>query len=410
MSKVNAEEELSDSEAKYRFARELERLEDKRGEGTELITLYVPPDKDLNDVMRQLRDERSQASNIKSKRTKKNVQSALDVLMGQLKQIEAPPERGMIMMAGEVRAKGDRTSMETEILVPPRPLVSYRYHCDSHFLLEPLKELVEEKNTYGLLVLDRRESTVGLLVGGRVEALKRLTSAVPGKTKAGGQSQARFERLRDQAAHEFYKRIAKTANRVFQSEDLRGVLVGGPSPTKEEFMSKDLLHHEVNVLGLFDVTYTDEYGLRELVESAEETLSEAESAEERREVKRFLRALVDDETPATYGEEQVRRALTMGAVDTLLLSEDLRRESVEFTCPECGEEGRVTVEAGEEPRCPSCGAAVSGERRDFIRDLSRMAEDTGADVVIASSEFAEGAQLRDAFGGVAALLRFEVGY
>lgn len=401
---------LSSSEDKYRFTRELEELEDKKGEGTELITIYVPPDKDLNDVMRQLRDERSQASNIKSKRTRKNVQSALDVLMGQLKQIDNPPENGMIMMAGEVSTSGGRTDMETRILTPPAKLVSYRYHCDSHFLLEPLKELVDDKSTYGLLVLDRRESTIGLLRGGRIEALKSLTSAVPGKTKAGGQSQARFERLRDEAAHEFYKRIAKYSNRVFTSEDLMGVLVGGPSPTKEEFMRKNLLHHEIEVLGLFDVTYTDDYGLRELVDAAEETLAEAESAEERQAMKRFLKALVNEETPATYGEDHVRRALTMGAVDTLLLSEDLRKERVEYTCPECGHSGTLTVEEDSSPECPECGTPVKGERTDIIRELSQSADDTGADVIFVSSEFAEGAQLRDAFGGVAAILRFEVGY
>lgn len=402
---------LSEAESKYRFGRHLEDLQGKKGEGTELITLYIPPDKDLNDVMRQLRDERSQASNIKSKRTRKNVQSALDVLMGQVKQIEAPPENGMIMMAGEVREdEGDRTKMESRILEPPKPLLSYRYHCDSHFLLEPLRELVEEKKTYGLLVLDRRESTIGLLRGGRVDAVKKLTSAVPGKTKAGGQSQARFERLRDEAAHEFYKRIAREANGVFTTEEIVGVLVGGPSPTKEEFMSKDLLHHELDLLGTFDVSYTDEYGLRELVDAAEETLEEAETAEERSAMKRFLRALVGDE-PATYGEEQTRKALRIGAVDTLLLSEDLRKERVSYGCPECREEGDITVEHGGAATCPSCGAEAEARSRvDVVRDLSQRAEETGADVLIVPSDFTEGAQLRDAFGGIAALLRFEVGY
>lgn len=406
----SSEAPTSETERRYQFERQLEELEDKKGEGTELITLYIPPDKDLNDVMRQLRDERSQASNIKSKRTRKNVQSALEVLSGKVKQIDSPPENGMIMMAGEVRQDGGRTSMESRIIEPPQKLVSYRYHCDSHFLLEPLKELVDESEVYGLLVLDRREATVGLLAGGRVDVVKKMTSAVPGKTKAGGQSQARFERLRDQAAHEFYKRIAKASNRVFRSKDLKGVLVGGPSPTKEEFMSKDLLHHELEVLDLFDVTYTDEYGLRELVDAAEEALQEAELAEERAAMKKFLRALVDEEKPATYGEDQVRRALAMGAVDTLLLSEDIRKQRVTFTCEECGESGEATVEEGESVECPGCGSAIEGERQDLIRDLSRRAENTGSEVMVVSSEFPEGAQLRDAFGGVAALLRYEVGY
>jgi len=43
---------------------------------------------------------------------------------------------------------------------------------------------------------------------------------------------------------------------------------------------------------------------------------------------------------------------------------------------------------------------------DIISDLSRMAEESGSDVKIISTDFEEGAQLFRAFGGIAAILRF----
>lgn len=49
-------------------------------------------------------------------------------------------------------------------------------------------------------------------------------------------------------------------------KDLKGVLIGGPSPTKEEFYAGEFLHHELQkkILGLFDTAYTDESGFPSL--------------------------------------------------------------------------------------------------------------------------------------------------
>ncbi|OKY78248.1 MAG: Peptide chain release factor eRF1 [Candidatus Methanohalarchaeum thermophilum] len=367
--------------------------------------------------MDQLRDEYGQASNIKSKRTRKNVQSALDVLMGKVKHFDSPPENGMIAMAGMVSTRGDKSDMKSLIIEPPEKINSYRYHCDSNFLIEPLKDLVEEKKKFGLIVLDRREATVGILKGNNIDPKRHLTSGVPGKTKAGGQSQARFERLRDQAAHEFYKRIAEAANSVFTAEDeLVGVLIGGPSPTKEEFLSKDLLHHELEIIDKFDVSYTDEYGLRELVNTASTTLEELRSMEERNTSKEFLNKLVQEEGLVSYGEEQVRKALNIGAVDKLLLSEKLRKLRVSIECKECDYSKEITVEETEFAeveeeynQCPKCEGGTEIEAQDLVDDLSEKAEQMGTEVILVGTDFEEGEQIYDAFGGIAAILRFEVG-
>lgn len=57
-----------------RLAEEIRTVE---GSGTELISLYVRPDKSLNSVRERISRERMQAQNIKSKETRYNVQTAL---------------------------------------------------------------------------------------------------------------------------------------------------------------------------------------------------------------------------------------------------------------------------------------------------------------------------------------------
>jgi len=65
----------------------IESLKEKRGFYTELISLYIPPEKSISDVSKYLKDEISQSQNIKSKRTRKNVLASISKIMGQLAKI-----------------------------------------------------------------------------------------------------------------------------------------------------------------------------------------------------------------------------------------------------------------------------------------------------------------------------------
>ena len=57
---------------KYEFKRLLEDYEEYTGSGTQLVTIYVPEDKQISDVVSHVTQEHSQAANIKSKDTKGN--------------------------------------------------------------------------------------------------------------------------------------------------------------------------------------------------------------------------------------------------------------------------------------------------------------------------------------------------
>ena len=272
--------EMDDARKRYEFKKTLEKLEAQEGDGTELITLYIPPDKQIYDVTNQLKDEFGQCANIKSKQTRTNVQSAISSILSRLKYYKRPPEKGMAVFCGTVKLYGDRTDLQCTVIEPPEPLNLYMYRCSSNFELEPLKQMLEEKYVYGLLVLDRREAYWGFLRGNRIEPIGGSTSTVPGKMRKGGQSAARFGRLREIAINEFYTKVGERSSAIFLAEKnfferFKGLLIGGPSPTKEEFEAGNFLHHEVQkrIIGLFDVAYTNEDGLPELVDAAKDALS-----------------------------------------------------------------------------------------------------------------------------------------
>jgi peptide chain release factor subunit 1 len=415
MSPDSADSQL----ARYSFQRKLGEIAAVRGRATELISLYVPPGKQISDVMGYLRNEYAQSSNIKSRTTRKNVMWAIESLMGRVRGFKEPPERGVAFFVGNKAIGADRSETVTFIVEPPEPLNTYLYRCDSTFYLDPLLSMVHEPDLWGLIVMDRAEVTLGFLRGKRVEALRNRQSQVPSKHGRGGQSAHRFERMIEHAAHEFFVKVAEMSAEMFlpKKDQLRGILLGGPGATKEFFYKEGFLHYELQqkvVLPLFDVGYTDEHGLKELVERATQTLHGLEVTEEKRLIQRLLAEIRKAETGlAAYGERDVARALELGAVDTLLVSDGLRRQLVGLKCESCGAVSSVSLSDEELDAlptrpCPSCRATALSEtsREDYVESLFRRAGEASGTARLISTESEEGEMLARAFGGVAAILRY----
>ena len=283
----------------YEFKKTLKELSDKRGKGTELVSVYIPPDKQLSDVGKHMRDELGQSANIKSKSTRKNVQSAIEVILQRIRLFKKPPANGLVLFVGMIPKGGPGTEkMETYVFEPPEPVTTYWYQCNNEFFLEPLEYMIEERETYGLAVVDRKEATIATLKGKKVNILTHLTSGVPGKHKAGGQSPRRFDRVIDLAAHEFKKRIGDHMNEAFLAlkDDLKGVIVGGPGFTKEEFVKGDYLNYEIKdkIIATVDTSYTGEFGIREVIDKSADILNDLDVMHEKKVVQKFLKELIKD--------------------------------------------------------------------------------------------------------------------
>jgi peptide chain release factor subunit 1 len=402
----------------YDLRRQLEELKKCRGKHTELISLYVPPSKQIFDVVAYLRNEYSQSQNIKSKTTMKNVLSAIESIMSRLRTFKQPPPNGLAMFVGHKSVGADTTEMVAYVIEPPMPVITFLYRCDSEFYTQPLEDMLTEKEIYGLFLIDRRECTVGMLRGSRIEMLRYMTSQVPGKHGRGGQSQRRFERNTEIAAHEWFVKCGERASEIFLAEPkMKGILVGGSGPTKQYFVDEGYLHYEIQkkIIDTFDTGYTDEYGLRELVANASDKMTDLKVSQEKKVMKRFLSEVTkSDKNMSVYGEHHVRKALEMGVVDTLLISEELRKYRVTMKCQSCSYtlEKTMTEEELEgfvPPSCPTCQTSLPMEitsKVDLVDELSDLADKTSATVKLISRNSEEGEALYAAFGGLAGILRY----
>ncbi|MCH2267983.1 peptide chain release factor aRF-1 [Candidatus Thalassarchaeum betae] len=410
-------DDLAQQQRRLRLKKALGELTSMRGMGTELVTVVVPPDRMIHLVRQHLSQESGQAVNIKSKSTRKHVADAIESAIATINRYKTPGERGIAIFVGHVIVGNNKSRLiSTVIDDPPEPFTSFRYRCDSRFEVSQLEEMLIDRTAYGLFVIDRSESAYGLASGKRLHCQAHITSQVPSKHGRGGQSARRFERLIEEAAHTFFQKSAERACAYWlpMIEDLEGIIVGGPGATKDFVVKNDYFHHEIKKLirePLFDVGYSNESGLRELIQRAGGLMDQIELDTERRLVDGFLREVMQPLPKATYGEAMVRSALEQGAVHTLLLSEALRKRRVGWVCKPCKHEWKATQTSRSElPNCPSCDSEDIREdpdrTMDLIDEMSMLAGHTSAKVSLVSMDTEEGATLNEAFGGIAAILRY----
>ncbi|MGC9079181.1 MAG: peptide chain release factor aRF-1 [Nanopusillaceae archaeon] len=306
----------------------IEELEQYTGRATELISYYIPAGYDLAKIMDHLNYEYSTAQNIKDKNTRQHVMDALAKIINYLKGLKKVPENGLVIFCGNISNRPGDVDIRLWAIEPPEKLNMRLYRCDSKFVLDPLKELIAPKQIYGLIVLDRGEATIGMLKGNNLIILENKESWVPGKMRAGGQSAVRFQRLIEQDVHSWLKYLADEIRYYFEKDlnKLAGIIVGGPGLLKEQFVNGDYLpyHIKQKILGVFDTAYSNEHGLKELVDRAKDLLEKTEYIREIELIRLFMEHLAKGTGLVVYGFEDVKRALELGAVDTILISEDYK--------------------------------------------------------------------------------------
>lgn len=357
---------------RQKLKRIVQELARHRGRHTELVSVYVPQEYDLNKVINHLQQEQGTAENIKSASTRKNVISALEKMIQHLRLYPKTPPNGLAVFSGNVSEREGQADFQVWSIEPPVPLNIRIYRCDKEFVLEPLQEMLEHRETYGLVVMDRREGDIALLKGKKIVPLVSTHSHVPGKFKTGGQSARRFEMNRDLAAKAFYRKIGEYMKEQFLGmKELKGIIVGGPGPTKYDFIESGQITTEVKnkIIGIKDLGYTGEFGLQELVDKSQDLLAAEEISEEKKLMQKFLELLAKKPGMVSYGEAEVEKDMEMGIVEMVLVSEEMPNE--------------------------------------FMDKFEELAEKKGSEFKLISIETREGVQLKE-MGGIAAILRYEV--
>lgn len=413
-----------DSVKLYKLRKTLDELSDKTGRGTELISLYVPPKKALYDVINQLQNEQGTASNIKSDLTRTHVLDALSRVIQKLKLYKKSPERGLVIFCGALPPEGGG-ALGSEVikvyeLEPPKELQTFLYRCDDHFHVDILKDMLKDDNLIGLLAIDTKDVGWGLLHGDKLEVLSQSSSGVAGKHRQGGQSQRRFERLREMQLNEYFNRIAQTTREYFVDiYKIKGLIVAGPGPTKEDFVKDNYLEYRLKdmILATLDCSYAGAEGVREAFVKAEDVLADFRMVEEKKLIEKLFSLINNQSGLAVYGLDDIIELLQNNVIETLIITDDTNLHRLEIKCNRCQHVRSEILERQKliprrtellnEP-CPECKSAdLQSSERDIVDYLALSASETGTKIEVVSGKAEHGVML-GSIGKAGAILRYKI--
>lgn len=334
--------------SKFALRERIEDLSNVSGDGDNLLTVAIPPDRPIDETLVAVEEEHADAEYIHADETPKARRAVLERTQHILHQYDETPANGLVLYVGAVEGPNDVIEYVFDDL--PTPVEAEIYEWSNEFDVEALEGAVRASPTYGLLVVERGGAVLGSFDGDRVEVIETMESDVMGKTRAGGQSADRFERDRERQKREFFEEVATEAKRAFLEggePTIDSLLIGGTTVTVDEFREGDYLDHRLReqvVGGTFSVEYASEQGLHQLVEKGQDAMTDTEWESIHAALDRFYDGLRDEDgDDVVYGEDAVDRALEYGAAETLLVSGGLPAEGIREYQEETTEEGGEVV-------------------------------------------------------------------
>ena len=396
-------------------------LSDKEGRGTEFISLYMPREKSIDEIVAILKCEAdSVAGKSETVSVRDRLQDALKNVIQRLKMRNEIPDNGFAIFAGTfVANEGESEVLRVEEIVPPEPIIHYSYEVDNHFQLEPLREMLRDLKVVGIIAMDSKEASFGILNGERFEFIENITSGIHGKSGKGGSSQRRYERERDMSVTYFFHRIAEHAAKAFlENHKVAVLIVGGPGTTKDDFLKADFLHYELKnmLLDSVDTQSASREAVREVLGKSTEALKNMCAPEQWRTMQSLLASIGKQDGLATYGLDSVLNALKKGEVEVALVTDSTDLIEIVALCKKCelsrtkivNKEKKIqTMQEMISNPCERCNAVeFEVEEKDIIDVLEDLASQTNSKVEVITAESEEKAKLT-ALGGFTALLRYK---
>ncbi|KAJ3733948.1 peptide chain release factor eRF/aRF subunit 1 [Lentinula guzmanii] len=399
----------------------IKSLDSARGAGTSMISLIIPPKDQISRASAMLTQEYGTASNIKSRVNRLSVLAAITSTQQRLKLYNRVPPNGLVLFVGTIltdEGKEKKVSFDFE---PHKPINTSLYLCDNKFHTEALSELLESDSRFGFIVMDGNGTLFGILAGNTREVIHKFTVDLPKKHGRGGQSALRFSRLRDEKRHNYVRKVAELAVQHYITNDkvnVTGLVLAGSADFKTELSQSDMFDPRLSakVIKVVDVSYGGENGFNQAIELAAESLANVKFVQEKRLIQKYFDEISQDTGKYCFGIDDTLKALELGAVETLVVWENL--DITRYTLRNAaGEE--IVVYANKEQekdrekfidRSTGLEMEQADEPQSLLEWFAEKYKDFGANLEFVTNRSQEGAQFVKGFGGIGGLLRYKVDF
>jgi peptide chain release factor subunit 1 len=387
-----------------------------------MISLIIPPKDQIPRIAQKLAEEYGTASNIKSRVNRLSVLSAITSTQQKLKLYNKVPPNGLVVYCGTVLTEDGKEKKVNIDIEPFKPINTSLYLCDNKFHTEALQELLESDLKFGFIVMDGNGALFGTLCGNTREVLHKISVDLPKKHGRGGQSALRFSRLRVEKRHNYVRKVAEIAVQIFVTSDkvnVAGLVLAGSADFKTELKTSDMFDQRLvaKVIKTVDVSYGGENGFNQAIEMSQEVLQGVKFIEEKKLLGKYFDEISMDTGRFVFGIDETLRGMEMGAVETLIVWENLEVNRYTFTHPSTGVVRTVVLNKEQEKRREhfvdqdETGKEVELEMTDkvtLVEWLANNYQNFGATLEFITDKSQEGAQFVRGFGGFGGLLRYRI--
>ncbi|CAD5116441.1 DgyrCDS5328 [Dimorphilus gyrociliatus] len=405
----------------WKIKKLIKSLEAARGNGTSMISLIIPPKDQIPRIAKMLADEFGTASNIKSRVNRLSVLGAITSVQQRLKLYNKVPLNGLVIYCGTiVTAEGKEKKVNIDF-EPFRPINTSLYLCDNKFHTEALTALLADDNKFGFIVMDGNGALFGTLSGNTREVLHKFTVDLPKKHGRGGQSALRFARLRMEKRHNYVRKVAEVAISLFISNDkvnVAGLVLAGSADFKTELSQSDMFDPRLatKIIKIVDVSYGGENGFNQAIELASEALGNVKFIQEKKLIASYFNEISQDTGKYCFGVNDTLRALEMGAVEMLIVWENLDIVRYVLKNHQTDEEKILFLRPEEEKDKTHFQDKETGidlemsDSQPLLEWFANNYKTFGATLEIITDRSQEGSQFVRGFGGIGGLLRYQVDF
>lgn len=399
----------------------IKALDAARGNGTSMISLIMPPRDQVSRVTKMLGDEYGTASNIKSRVNRQSVLAAITSAQQRLKLYNRVPPNGLVLYTGTIVTDEGKEKKVTFDFEPFRPINASLYLCDNKFHTEALNELLESDDKFGFIIMDGNGTLFGTLSGNTREVLHKFSVDLPKKHGRGGQSALRFARLRMEKRHNYVRKTAELATQFFinpatSQPNVSGLILAGSADFKSELSQSDMFDQrlQTKILKVVDVSYGGENGFNQAIEISAEVLSNVKFIQEKKLIGKYFEEISQDTGKYVFGVDDTMAALEMGAVETLIVWENLDTNRYVLKNSATGEtmvkhfnKAQETDQSNFRDKATSAELEVV-EKTLLLEWFAENYRQFGCTLEFITNKSQEGSQFCRGFGGIGGILRYQV--
>ncbi|MBZ3887886.1 Eukaryotic peptide chain release factor subunit 1 [Sciurus carolinensis] len=391
----------------WKIKKLIKSLEAARG----MISLIIPPKDQISRVAKILADELGTASNIKSRVNRLSVLGAITSVQQRLKLYNKVPPNGLVVYCGTIVTEEGKERKVNIDFEPFKPINTSLYLCDNKFHTEALTVLLSDDSKFDFILIDCSGALFGTLQGNTREVLHKFTVDLPKKHGREGQSALCFAHLRMEKRHNYVRKVAETAVQLFISGDkvnVAGLVLAGSADFKTELSQSDMFDQRLQskVLKLVDISYGGENGFNQAIELSTEVLSNMKFIQEKKLIGRYFDDISQDMGKYCFGVEDTLKALEMGAVEILIVYENLDIMRYVLHCQGTEEEKILYLTPKQEKDKSHFTDKETGQEHKLIESTPLLEwfannyKKFGATLEIVTDKSQEGSQFVKGFGGI----------